>query len=98
MNYYNTTKIHGTNLLEAIAKAVTQEDKIIAFFKLQEHTCPDSSLTPFDVLDAVFSTSTPITSVRRAMTNLTTAGKLIKTDIQRAGRYGMVCHTWKLKK
>ena len=40
--------------------------------------------------------SWPITSIRRAITDLTNAGKLTKTDTMKLGRYGKHVHTWKL--
>ena len=38
----------------------------------------------------------PITSVRRAMTNLTKAGLLEKTGDKVLGEYGVMVNTWKL--
>ena len=38
----------------------------------------------------------PITSIRRAITNLTDAGKIIKTDQYVKGNYGKLEHLWEL--
>ena len=57
-------------------------------------------MTPFDIQDAIralYSVKVPITSVRRAMTDLTTEGWLTKTDIMKKGRYGKEVHCWKAK-
>ena len=94
MTYYNTTYISLDDLKKEITNAKYQEDKIMIFFKGR----PNIGYTPFDILKMVFSGSTPITSVRRAMTNLTTDNKLIKTNNQRQGEYGKPCYTWKLNK
>lgn len=73
-------------------QALKQADKILAFFVAN----PDKSYTPFEVL-AQLKMTCPITSIRRAMTDLTKAGFLIK-DVanQRKGNYGMSNCTWRL--
>lgn len=38
----------------------------------------------------------PITSIRRAITNLTNDGELVKHDRMRMGDYGKDNHTWSL--
>ena len=38
----------------------------------------------------------PITSIRRAMTDLTNLGKIVKTDRQIKGLYGNAEHLWEL--
>ena len=68
-----------------------QEKYILAFFKHQEN--PQS---PSMVYDA-FLKAWPITSVRRAITNLTTAGELVKTNSTVTGMYGKPEHLWSLK-
>lgn len=51
--------------------------------------------TPFDV--AIHTgLHAPITSIRRAITNLTRAGYLVKTNRKKEGLYGMLNHTWQL--
>ena len=55
-------------------------------------------MTPFDVETALYSnTMVPITSIRRAITNLTNDEKLVKTDNQKTGPYGKPSYCWKLK-
>jgi hypothetical protein len=39
----------------------------------------------------------PITSIRRALTNLTEQGLLVKTDLQRMGAKGKPEYIWKVK-
>ena len=38
---------------------------------------------------------TPLTSIRRAMTDLTAEGMLVKTDYRVEGSYGKKVHTWR---
>jgi hypothetical protein len=38
----------------------------------------------------------PLTSIRRAITNLTKEGRLIKTHKMKIGIYGKQVHTWRL--
>ena len=92
-NYYNTTNLSGNNLTQASQKAMSQEDRILFHFE----DSFDANFTPFEILEAVFNNQIPITSVRRAMTNLTNKGKLVKTGYQRLGAYGRICFAWRLK-
>jgi DNA replication protein DnaD len=92
--YYNTNNESGQTLKESKKKTETQEDKILEFF--QEF--PFLDLNPFDIQHRVFNDSTPITSVRRALTDLSNKGKLIKTNRVVNGIYGKNNHTWKLAK
>jgi hypothetical protein len=92
MSYYNTTSLIGGNLLKEIKSAKTQEDKITIFFKSRAL----SYLTPSDILRAVFDSSTPLTSIRRALTNLTRDKVLVKTDKQKIGSFGKPVYCWRL--
>ena len=55
---------------------------------------PWRGMTPFEVRESVLP-ECPITSARRAMTNLTESGLLVKTDMRRE-RYGKKNHVWRL--
>lgn len=92
--FYNTVPLKGQELKEARSRMARQEEKILAIFKKHRYT----SLTPVDVHRYMGGNSVcPITSVRRAITNLTTHGKLVMTGEKRMGLYGMVNNCWKLK-
>jgi len=91
--YYNTTNLTGGNLAEAVGKAETQKDIILKFF--QSH--PDMEFTPFDVQKHCQLQDAPVTSIRRAITNLTDEGKLTKTSNVKKGLYGAMNFTWRLK-
>lgn len=95
-SYFNTTNLSGDNLKTASIKALTQEQAILKFMRKRYAT----KFTPDELCDKVFNNTVPITSVRRALTNLTCddIGELIKTETKRAGRYGKLTHTWKVNR
>ena len=75
--------------------AGSQEELILAFFEDN----PQLYLTPDEVLKEVFYSyeERPLTSIRRAMTNLTKAGYLEKTPVYAMGPYLRKVHTWRLR-
>ena len=89
--YYNTNKEAGETLKASRKKAATQEERILEFFKRHSR----SELCPFEVAHILFP-GTPITSIRRAMTNLTKKGYLEKLDKFKPGAYGKQNHVWRL--
>ena len=90
MSYYNTTNETGHELVTSHKKAKTQEEAIYAYFL----SC-DEPLSPSMVLTRL-GLNCPITSVRRAITNLTVSGKIFKTDQYVKGNYGKHEHLWRL--
>ena len=92
--YYNTNDEAGETLQRSRGTTTNQEFMILAIFE----SYPNEGLTPFDIEDFVRDqeVSWPITSIRRAITDLTNAGKLSKTETKKLGRYGKNVHTWKL--
>lgn len=89
--YYNTNKETGDTLLASRDKTQTQEDYILSYFK----GGTPALCAPHD-LEFLFDHKVPITSIRRALTNLEKAGKLLKTDTMVKGTYGKMVHTWQL--
>lgn len=91
--YYNTNRERNPVLMQSQLKALSQQEIILLSF-MKSHT-PDS-FTPDEIHEIIFiDNGTPPTSVRRAITNLTNAGHLVKTDKKRMGRYGKMVHTWR---
>ena len=90
-NFYNTTNQSGIELQTSMQNAKNQEQRIMMIMK----HC-NEPMTPFDVLMVYnsFFEPVPITSIRRAMTNLTDDNELIKTCQQKAGQYGMKNYCW----
>lgn len=90
-SYYNTTRATGQRLLEFHKKAETQEDKLYDFLVKR----PYHWFTPESLRLLVFSQKTPITSIRRALTNLNYKGKIVRSDTVNAlGEYGHPVHTY----
>jgi len=94
-SYYNTNKETGEVLKKSNRKATNQEDLILTYFRCVKYP---KELSPDYFINMVCFENTPITSIRRALTNLTKKGYLEKTDKMVTGQYGKKVHTWKLKK
>lgn len=90
-SYYNTT--HSTQPVLKLYEdtAVSQEVRILAYFVV----APTCQHTPSEIQKWCLRDA-PITSVRRALTNLTNAGELVKTDKQNKGPYGRPEYRWRL--
>jgi len=91
-HFHNTINVRDFELSCSEAQAKSQDKRIHEFFKLR----PGQSFTPFDVNRFEFGGRAVITSIRRAMTNLTNAGLLTKTDKQVQGDYGKLNYMWRL--
>jgi hypothetical protein len=92
-SYHNTTGLAGEQLERRIEQAQSQEEAVEALFEAHPAAC----LTPFEVQDVALPNS-PITSVRRAITNFTDQGVLRKTDHQKDGPHGDPNYTWTLNR
>jgi hypothetical protein len=90
-NYYNTTGLSGSVLVEYGNKVLAQDETIERFFRAR----PGQSFTPCDVWGCV-ATGTPLTSVRRSMNTLTKRGVLVKTEAKKIGLYKHPNHLWTL--
>ena len=92
--YYNTNNETGDVLKSSIESSNKQEEVIMVIFNHYKR-----NLSPDEIQGILVDnseTTYPITSIRRAMTNLTNDGKLKKTNIMRKGVWGKMTHTWKL--
>ena len=89
MSYYNTNDEEGQELLNSRLNARKQEDIIYLLFDNDSYFSPD-------MIETLLVQDYPITSIRRALTNLTNQGLLKKTDKMVMGKYGKKTHTWKL--
>jgi len=92
MSYYNTTNLEGPALEAAKLEASTQVEKVRKYFDFVGES------TPSEVWTHCFQCRVPITSVRRAISDLTNDGHLTKTDIKRRGIYDKPEHVWRLWK
>ena len=91
-SYFNTIPLKGADLKQARRKAANQDDLVLKCFTENKY----QAMTPAQVF-LMLGQQYPITSIRRAITNLTKAGLLVMTDEKRAGLYGTLNNTWKLK-
>jgi predicted ArsR family transcriptional regulator len=91
--HYNTTGLQGQALKDSKSRASTQEALILMLLEAKNRPMSPSEI--FDVTNAQ-GLEWPITSIRRAMTNLTISAKLIKCERQRPGLYGRPEHLWQL--
>lgn len=91
--FHNTIGANESNLVSHNSNCKTQEDKILAIFKMKGSGW---HLTPFDVLRdySKLYPPVPITSIRRAISNLTEQNKLIKTSFMLKEEYGKPNFTW----
>ncbi len=90
MSFYNTNKENVEQSADSSRKAKRQEIVIYDLFLLF-----DEPLSPSMVYKAV-NEKWPITSIRRAMTNLTDNGMIVKTQETVKGVYGKNEHLWSL--
>jgi hypothetical protein len=91
--FFNTIGLRGQDLAAAHHQARNQDAVVLDVFR--QH---DRPLTPSDVwrLTSDAGHRWPLTSIRRAITNLTDDGQLVKLPKQRTGIYGKPEHHWSL--
>ena len=94
--YYNTNKESGKTLRKSRKNSWSQSDIILSIFKQK----PKAKFTPEEILKKLQKVhlNYPITSIRRAMSNLKSDGYLEKTDEMKQGDWGKNVHLWKLGK
>lgn len=91
MSFYNTTQLKGNALREAVSKARNQQEAILTYFlHRREAFSPSEIMQKMQAVGRLW----PITSIRRAITDLTNAGHLVKTDEMVKGMYDMQEHKW----
>lgn len=90
-SYHDSTHIQTSLLDQCENRAKKQEQIVLDFFRNNR-----GEWTPAEVWKRCLPGS-PLTSVRRAITNLTTKNWLVKCDLKRNGIYGHENNTWKLR-
>lgn len=88
MSFYNSTNATQPELNRYRQAAINQETRILVFF--QSHR--GILYTPTQINQLM--PQAPITSIRRALSNLTKDGWLVKTSTKRQGEYGRPEHCW----
>lgn len=93
-SFFNTISLRGKKLVEAQRNAKAQQEKVYLIFLQNKR----KGMTPFDV-NTEYSKlypKVPITSIRRAMTQLTKDKHLVMTEKKRNGLYDTPNHLWEL--
>lgn len=92
-SYYNTTRLTGAELREAVQSADKQEAAVLAIFD----RWPAQPMSPSQVwrIGCDQGCNWLLTSVRRAMTNLAGDRELVKLDDRVDGAYGRKEFVWR---
>jgi len=90
--YHNTNELVGAHLVAAAKAAARQEEAVLLVFARAGR-----ALSPSEVWQLTTSAGHdwPLTSIRRAITNLTKSQRLQKLDEQRKGYYGRPEFLWR---
>ena len=92
-SYYNTNKEQGNELKKSEQKAATQEHVILKLYKMN-----GGSLSASQAWSYYGPVAAPLTSIRRAISNLVSQGYLVRTERMTMGMYGKQEHIYSLKK
>jgi len=92
MSYYNTTHEVQPELFQFRQAANRQDVMVLSFFR--QHL--GELFTPSEIWTrtGLEARAVPLTSVRRALSNLTASGYLVKTSTKRRGPYGRFECCW----
>jgi hypothetical protein len=94
--YYNTTNLKLDDLKKEMFNAANQEQRIYKIFQgLPMKAAGPTTIHNLYVI--LYGKETPLTSIRRAITNLTNKGKIEKTSNYTKGSYNKKEYIWKLK-
>ena len=98
LSFHATVPLSDAELAQVEASAKSQEASVLAWFALYD----ELEFTPSEILRALIKTqrlhrNTPVTSVRRAISNLTKYGWLEKLSKTRKGPAGKPEHAWRFK-
>jgi len=93
MTHFNTTNLSGVALKDCKEKNQSQDEIILRHFR--HH--PNIKFGPSSIWRWFEDKGLPITSVRRAITNLTKAGLIEKTTNKEMGMFGRMEYTWQFK-
>jgi hypothetical protein len=95
ISYHNTTKLTGQPLADAETHCRNQEERVMYLFRtFNQEMTPSEVFKRWQLVWPVI----PLTSVRRAMSNLTKRGELEMLDDLVPGIYAALEHKWRLAK
>lgn len=91
LNFFNTINQSSENLRKSQRQVENQGERIYQIMVKENR-----AMTPFEIGEIYNSiyNPVPITSIRRAISDLTDSGLLIKTLQQKEGAYGKPNYTW----
>ena len=92
MPFYNTNQESFSEEGDSLRNALKQEAVVLSLFKAAR-----TPMSPSMVYKAL-GEKWPITSIRRAITDLTDEEKIVKTQKTTKGIYGKKEHLWELPK
>jgi hypothetical protein len=87
--FYNTINLDNKKLITALLKADNQQMKVKIIFNAI------GAMTASKV-HSFFPANVPLTSIRRAITDLKNEGFLLKSETMQPGLFGMPEHVYKL--
>ena len=90
--FYNSNTESGAELRQSKAKAGAQDELILDYFR--QH--PDKLFSPEEIHEALFTSRTPLTSIRRAMNTLEKGMYIRKSGYLINGIFGKLVNTYKL--
>jgi len=96
--YYNTTNEKGSLLKANTKQAENQTTLTLSVFQTYPtYTFSADEVWNFLIDNESINEQTPLTSIRRAITDLTNEGKIVKTNRKVLGLAGRSTYTWRLK-
>ena len=96
--YYNTTNENGSLLKVNTKQAENQTELTLSVFQTYPtYTFSADEVWNFLIDNESINEQTPLTSIRRAITDLTNEGKIVKTNRKVLGLAGRSTYTWRLK-
>lgn len=96
--YYNTTNEKGDKLLSNLKKAKNQKEIVLSKFQTNWNTEYTPEIMEHELKsENLINQNTPLTSIRRAFSDLKKEGYITKTDHKHIGHFGRMTYLWKLK-
>ena len=92
-HYHNTNNLQSDDLKISIEKCKTQEEVIYNIFRNQIRLTPSKAWT---IYEKATNKNVPITSIRRAISNLSKQNLLYKTEQTKRGIFGKPEHEYVL--
>ena len=96
--YYNTTNEKGSLLKANTKQAENQTELTLSVFQTYPtYTFSADEVWNFLIDNEAINEQTPLTSIRRSITDLTNRNRIFKTDKKVLGNAGRKTYTWRLK-